>query len=227
MKKALLLLLFATVTFSIVRAQNTEIRLLPSFSRVSVGEAISLILIPGNKNEAKIKASNIDLDDIETDVIGSKLRIGLSGSRHRNINVTIVLTYIKINSISVSSAADVTTKGSIRAESLDISVSSAADAELEITAKDVDIEVSSSGILTLSGAAVSQRVEVSSAAEYDGSDLACEDAYVKASSAASARVHASKRIEAKASSAGSVKYFGNPDKVYVNANSGGYVGKGH
>ena len=81
------------------------------------------------------------------------------------------------------------------------------------------------GELVLEGKASSQRAGVSSAGEYMGYDLDCEETYVRASSAGSARVSASKKIDAKASSAGSVKYKGNPDKVYVNASSGGSAKK--
>ena len=210
-----------------VSAQESETRSLSDFSEVSVGEAISVVLIPGNKNEAVVKVRNIDLEDVETNVSGGRLKIELSGNRYRNIDVEISLTYKYIDEVSVSSAADVVTKGPIKSSSLDISVSSAADAELEINAEEIDIDVSSSGDLTVSGRTNSQRVSVSSAGDYDAYDLDCDEAYVRASSAGSARINASKKIDAKASSAGSVNYKGNPDKVYVSSSSGGDVNKSH
>ena len=106
-------------------------------------------------------------------------------------------------------------------------MSSAGSADLEIDVAELEVEVSSSGDLNIQGKARSQRVSVSSAGDYDGFDLACEEAYVRASSAGSARITASKEIDAKASSAGSVRYKGNPDKVYVNSSSGGGVSKSH
>ncbi|RLD24589.1 MAG: hypothetical protein DRI71_02140 [Bacteroidetes bacterium] len=227
MKRISILFLIAIVSFSTALAQSVETRSLGSFSKISVGEAITLILVPGSKNEAKIKAENIDLEDVETDVNGSRLKIGLSGSRHRNIDVTITLTYKSIEAINVSSAADVVTKGTIKAEFLDISVSSAGDADLDINAKEIDVNVSSAGTLSLSGKCLSQRVEVSSAGEYHGYDLVSEEVYAKASSAGSVRVNATKKVDAKASSAGSVKYKGDPAKVYINSNSGGHAGKSH
>lgn len=227
MRRITILFLIAIISFSTAIAQSVETRSLGSFSEVSVGEAITLILVPGSKNEAKIKTENIDLEDVETDVFGRRLKIGLSGNRHRNIDVTITLTYKSIEAIHVSSAADVVTRGAIKAEFLDLSVSSAGDAELEVEAKEIDVDVSSSGTLTLSGKSISQRVEVSSAGDYHGYDLQCEDVYARVSSAGTARVQASKKIDVKASSAGSVKYKGNPEKVYVSSSSGGHAGKSH
>ena len=227
MKKLFVLIILLAGSFVSVIAQNSETRSLSDFSKVSVGEAISVTLIPGNKNEALIKVRNIDLEDVDTDVNGSRLRIELRGNNHGNIDVEVTLTYKSINGLSVSSAADVVTKGPIKSASLDISVSSAANADLDILAEEIDVDVSSAGDLTLSGKTTSQRVSVNSAGDYDGFDLECAEAYVRASSAGSARVNAAKKIDAKASSGGSVKYKGNPDKVYVNSSSGGDVYKSH
>jgi hypothetical protein len=220
------IILFAGIVVS-VSAQESETRSLSDFSEVSVGEAISVILIPGTKNEAVIKVRNIDLEDVETNVSGGRLKIELSGNRYRNIDVEVTLTYESIDEVSVSSAADVVTKGPIKSASLQISVSSAGNAELDIIADEIDIDVSSSGDLTLSGKTSSQKVTVSSAGDYDAYDLECDEAYVRASSAGSARINAVKKIDAKASSAGSVNYRGNPDKVYVSSSSGGDINKSH
>lgn len=225
MRKLLATLLLAACFGSAVYAQNTETRKLDDFKTIGVGEAIELILIPGNKNEAKIVADNIDLEDIKTRVYGSTLKIELSGSNYRNIDVEITLTYKQLEELSVSSAADVKTRGAIKASDFEVSVSSAGSANLEVDATNIEVSVSSSGDLVLEGSATSQRVGVSSAGVYKGYDLNCDESYVKASSAGSARVTANKKIDARASSAGSVKYKGNPDKVYVNASSGGSASK--
>jgi hypothetical protein len=227
MKKFLIIIaLFATSANSVF-AQSRETRSLSDFSEISVGEAIEVTLVAGNKNEAVISAGNIDLEDVITDVRGNRLKIELEGTRHRNIDVEITLTYISIDVIRVSSAADVETKGPIKVNRLNISVSSAGSAELEIEGGDLDIDISSSGVLVLSGRAVNQRVEVSSAGQYQGYDLECEDSYARVSSAGSARINATKKIDAKASSAGSIKYKGNPDKVYISSSSGGHAGKSY
>jgi len=225
MKKLTAILFLVTAVTISAFSQNTETRSLDNFSAVSVGEAIKLVLIPGNKNEAKIMATNVDLDEIETRVFGSRLKIELSGNRYRNIEVEIQLTYKQLEELDVSSAANVTTKGAIKADELEISVSSAGNARLEVEVASIDAEVSSSGDLVLAGKATAQRVNVSSAGEYKSYDLACDDTYARASSAGSARLMASKKIDAKASSAGSIKYKGNPDKVYVSSSSGGSVSK--
>jgi hypothetical protein len=221
MKKGILLFSALYLITAVVLAQNTETRKIDNFSAVDVGEAIKLILIPSNSNEAKITVSNIDLDDISTEVSGNKLRIELKGNRYKNIDVEIELKYKSISNLVISSAANVTTEGLLKANTLDLRVSSAGSARLEIEANELDLDVNSSGDLELNGKARSQRVDISSAGDYDGYDLLSESAYVRASSAGSARVNVSKEIDAKASSAGSIKYKGNPEKVSLSSSSGG------
>ena len=61
--------------------------------------------------------------------------------------------------------------------------------------------------------------------DYGAFDLESEEARIDVSSAGDARVFVTKEIDADASSGGSVFYRGNPDKVYIDASSGGKVRK--
>jgi putative autotransporter adhesin-like protein len=225
MTKFLLIIILITASVSVVSAQATETRSLDDFNRLSVGEAISVTLIPGNKNEAVLTSKNVKLTDVETQISGNRLKIGLRHNRNENVDVEIKLTYKSLEAISVSSAADVVTKGPVKSASLDITVSSAGNAELDIISNSIEVEVSSAAELRLEGKAESQRASVSSAGEYYAYDLDCEETYVRVSSAGSARVTATKEIDARASSGGTVKYKGDPDKVYVNSSSGGSAKK--
>ena len=59
MKRITTTLVIILALATAVIAQQTETRKLDNFSAISVGEAIELVLVPGNKNEAKIKADTI------------------------------------------------------------------------------------------------------------------------------------------------------------------------
>jgi putative autotransporter adhesin-like protein len=225
MKKLILFTLVFGLNISSLWAQEKETRSLARFSEISVGEAINLFLIPGSKNEAVVEVEGIDLKEVHMLVRGDRLNIDLAGNRHRNVEVNITLTYKSINEISVSSAASVTTNGPVKTDKLNITVASAGYAKLDVVTEELEIDVSSSGELELTGVTTSQRVEVASAGDYRSYDLNCEDVYVRASSAGSARVYATKKIDAEASSAGSIKYRGNPAKVYLSSNSAGSVKK--
>ncbi len=218
-----LFMITCVLSSTMVMSQSRETRNLSNFTSVSVGEAINVVLVPGNENKAELRVSGIDLDEVLTEVNSSRLKIHLESGRHNNIDVDITLTYKSIERLKVSSAADVSTKGPIKASNLEISVSSAGDADLELAVGVLEVAVSSSGDANFSGWVTSQNVEVSSAGSYDGSDLKCDEADVSASSAGSARISASKRVDASASSGGSVKYSGDPDKVRESSSSGGSI----
>ncbi len=225
MKKLLTIIIILGAGVTLL-AQEKDIRVLADFTKVDVGQAIRLTLVPGSKNEAEVKAgANISLQDVETEVRGSRLRIKILGSHQGSTRVTITLTYKSLSGLTISSAASVTTRGPIKADELEVEVTSAADARLEVEVKQLDVEVSSAADLTLHGKAVAQRVSVASAGKYDGDELTCEKVNVKVSSAGSARVSSHKELEAEANSGGTIKYRGNPEQVYVNTSSGGNIEK--
>ena len=213
------LLLFSTVAFG----QSKETRDLGDFSSVSVGEAIDLVLIQGNANQAVVNARGIDLSDVLTEISGSRLKVHLDDGRYNNVDVSIVLTSKAIDKLQVSSAANVETEGVLKADDLEVAVSSAGEAELELSVVDLEVDISSSGELSVSGTAQTQDVEVSSAGSYNGADLKCKEADVSVSSAGSAKLNVTGSLNANASSGGSVRYTGDPDKVRENSSSGGNV----
>ncbi|MBV6645204.1 MAG: DUF2807 domain-containing protein [Cyclobacteriaceae bacterium] len=215
-------LLVSTFAYS----QRSETRSLPSFTEVSVAEAIHLVISEGNKEEAEIQVSGTDLDHVITEVSGGKLKIHMEGKRNfNNAKVNIKLTYKNLNGIFVSSAADLESTGPIKSDRLRIEVSSAGDADLDVDVRELDIRVSSSGDLDLRGRATIQSVRVSSSGDYDAYDLTSESAEIEASSSGDARVTVSERIDAQASSSGTVYYKGDPEKVFANSSSSGRVRK--
>ena len=226
MKSKYFILIFGFLAFGQINAQVSETRSLSSFSSVSMGESINVELVKGSKEEALVEVRGADLSDVLTDISGDRLRIRMDGNRNfRNVTVNIRLTYVSIDEIDVSSSADLISKGPLVSEDLDIEVSSSGDAILEIEVTNLNIKVSSSGDLDLSGSATYQRVEVSSKGDYNAYDLESEEAELDVSSAGDAYVNVSRRIDAKASSAGSVVDKGNPDKVYGDSSSSGKVRK--
>lgn len=206
-------------------AQQRESRDLRSFHEISVGEAIHVNLIHGSSEKAEIIANGIDLEDVITDVSGDRLRIHLEGNHYRNIDVQINLTYRELEEIGISSAARVVAEDPVTTESLEIDVSSAGGGIMKLDAGNVEIDISSAGNLELSGKADRIEVEISSAGDLDAYDMECGEADVSVSSGGSAHVNIINRIEAKASSGGTIRYKGNPEKVYVNSNSGGSIKK--
>ena len=226
MKKINLSILFLSLCMAVM-AQHKEVRNLSSFSKLEVSRAVKVYIEKGSSEKARIEVSGLDLEDIKTEVSGSTLIIGIHKHKKylRNVDVTVYLTYKNLRDIEVNSAASLYTKGTLKSDKLNIQVSSAAKAELDISVSDLDIDISSAGHLELEGNADFQEISVSSAGSYNGYDLDCKTSDVYVSSAGSAKIVALNKLKAKASSAGSIKYKGDPKNTNVHANSGGSIKK--
>jgi hypothetical protein len=227
MKNSIFLYLTLAFTTFASLGQSKETRSLSSFSSISVGEAIDVIIRKGTTESAIVEVSGADLDDVLTEVTGNRIKIGMRSSLkgYRNVRVRVDLTYVEIDRINVSSAADLVTKGPIETDNLDVDVSSAGDARLEVNVRELEVQVSQAGDLEIKGQADRQRVRVSSAGDYDAFDLKSNSARVDVSGAGDARVNVTDDLDADASSGGSIYYRGDPDKVYTDASSGGKVKK--
>jgi hypothetical protein len=245
MKKSILITLLGVFVAGFTFAQSEETRSLSSFSRISAQEAIDVFITQGNKEEARIVADNIDLEDVLTEVNGGRLKIHLDGNKWRNVDVEVYVTYKSISAISASSAASLTSqeqinasgdfdvdvssagdiKASIKADELSIDASSAGDAELEVDVNEIEANVSSSGDVEVSGSARMQDIEASSSGDYDAYDVESEEVDVSASSGGSIKVNVSEKVDARASSGGNVRYKGSPRYVDVSSSSGGSVKK--
>lgn len=224
MRKLVLLGLFF-IGVNSVFAQNSEVRNVGSFSGVKAAEAIDVYLKKGDKESVRVEASGVSLSDVITEVAGSYLKIHMrSGNFHRT-NVRVYVTYVNLEKISASSASNVFSDGVIKTSRMDISVSSAATVEVSLDAGEVMADVSSAGDIVMEGKARSLEAEASSAGDIDAYNMDAESVNVRVSSAGSAKVTATKELDARASSGGDVRYRGNPMKTNTDSSSGGSVKK--
>ncbi|MBP9925681.1 MAG: DUF2807 domain-containing protein [Cyclobacteriaceae bacterium] len=214
--------LFVTTSWG----QQSEVRSLGSFSGVKAGEAIDVYLKKGDKESVKVEATGVNLSDVLTEVSGSYLKIHMRDGRYKGSrNIKVYVTYVSLDRISASSAANIFSEGTIKTNTLDISVSSAASIEIVIEAGFTSVDASSAGDIVLEGKSKQLEIEVSSAGEIDAYGLECESVRAEASSAGSAKVSVSKDLMAHASSGGSIRYRGSPAKINTDSSSGGSVKK--
>ncbi len=221
-KLTLLLLCFYFVS----TGQNSVTRQLDKFDELNVGQGIEVNLIKGNKESCEITVSGMDIEDVITEVSGRRLKIRLARNRnYRNVRIEVDLTYVELDELDVSSGAQVNGKNRLKTENLTVEVSSGAKVEIEVEVEELEITLSSSGNLSVEGSAKMQDIKISSAGGLNAYDLESEDVSASISSAGYAKITAKKRLDAKVSSAGSLKYKGNPERTNVNSSSGGSIRK--
>jgi hypothetical protein len=223
--KSLLISFLVLVITSLSFAQEAQNRNVGGFTGVKVAEGIDVYLKKGDKESVRVEVYGTRVDNVITEVSGSYLKIHMREDNRGNVNVKVYVTYVKIDKLSASSAGSIYAEGTIDANSLEISSSSAANIEIAINAGDVEISSSSAGEVEVKGKARSLLVEASSAGEIDAYDLQAQKVNANASSAGSVKINATVELDAHASSGGSIRYRGNPDRSNTNSSSGGSVKK--
>lgn len=224
MKKswALILIIFS---FFNAAAQQTEERDLEAFTGVKAAEGVDVFLTKGDKERVKVEVTGTDPSNVITEISGSYLKVHMKDGRYRSVDAKVYVTYVNLDKLSASSAGSIFSEGTIKTRSMDISASSAGSVEISIEANSIEVSSSSAGDVELKGKATRINIDASSAGEIDAYDLQAEEVDARASSAGSVKIHAKESLHAHASSGGSIRYRGNPDRSNTNSSSGGSVKK--
>ncbi len=224
MKKswALILIFFS---FFNAAAQQTEERDLEAFTGVKAAEGVDVFLTKGDKERVKVEVTGTDPSNVITEISGSYLKVHMKDGRYRSVDAKVYVTYVDLDKLSASSAGSIFSEGTIKTRLMDISASSAGSVEISIEANSIEVSSSSAGDVELKGKATRINIDASSAGEIDAYDLEAEEVDARASSAGSVKIHAKESLHAHASSGGSIRYRGNPDRSNTNSSSGGSVKK--
>lgn len=223
MKKFLIVLL-ACIS-SAVFAQETETRNLGSFTGVKVSEGVSVYLKKGDKESAKIEVTGTNPSNVITEISGSYLKVHMRDGNYRNVNAKVYVTFVSVDKLYASSAGNIYCSETIKGSNMEIDASSAGTVEVVVDAGRLEANASSAGDVEIKGKARTVIMEASSAGEVDAYDLEAEDAEISASSAGAVKISVKSGLDARASSGGSIRYRGNPDKSNTTSSSGGSVKK--
>ncbi|HEY0744256.1 MAG TPA: head GIN domain-containing protein [Chryseosolibacter sp.] len=223
MKKVLIVLLACIA--SVVFAQESETRNLESFTGVKVSEGISVYLKKGDKETARVEVTGTKASNVITEISGSYLKVHMRDGNYRNANAKVYVTYVSLDKLYASSAGNIYSSETIKGNDMEINASSAGTIEVVVEAGRLEASASSAGDVEIKGKARNVIVDASSAGEVDAYDLEADDAEIEASSAGAVKISVKSGLDARASSGGSIRYRGNPDKSNTTSSSGGSVKK--
>jgi hypothetical protein len=202
---------------------KVEAREIGEFNSIEASNGLHVFITFGDSRTLEVEADENLHDIIRTEVTSGTLRIytekNIRKEKAKNIRVSVRT----LEEIEVSSAADVQCENQLEADKLNISVSSAGELRLETSVKELDIDASSSGSLEIKGEAGELEAEVSSAGSIDASRLMAKYCKVSASSAGSASVWVTEKLDADASSAGNIRYKGDPANKRIDTSSAGSI----
>lgn len=219
---AITLVLTALAVFG----QETQTRDVESFSGVNASKAVTVYLKKGTKESVKVEVSGVKMSSVMTEVSGSYLKVWIKGDVNlRDAYAKVYVTYVNIEKLSASSAANIYAQEPIKSRRLDISSASAGTVEVEVDSERVDLDAASAGDIEIRGKARTLSADASTAGEIDAYDLECETVDVSASSSGHAKVFVSKELKANASTAGVIRYRGNPERSFTDSSTAGSVKK--
>lgn len=203
---------------------ESEFREVANFHGIEAASGLNVFVEFGEmSNDIEVVADENLHEYIITEVNNGILKIKSRRNIRRASSKDIFVKAGDIDEIEVSSAADFIGENLLYTDNILLEVSSAGDLDLELEAENITIDVSSSGSANLKGDAVSLYADVSSAGDLNAFDLIVEEANVDASSAADVKVYVTRRITADASSAGSIRYKGNPESRNTSSSSAGSI----
>ncbi len=213
------LVLFATVSFGCFNAPPdrssgeiiTEERAVSGFSALEVGGAFKVILRQGDTEKLIIESDKEEISDIVTEVVGNKLKIHMKpGWRGQYHDMTIQLTFIKLESMDFSGAVEVVSEQTLNFNNLEVQVSGAAEISMAFNAEKFDAEFSGASELDLSGKCTSGYFDISGATDMNAENLEFTNLTMDVSGAADARINVTGVLNIDASGASTVRYKGTP-----------------
>ncbi|MEA1887520.1 MAG: head GIN domain-containing protein [Bacteroidota bacterium] len=201
-----------------------EEREAPVFTGVTTSSAVDVYLSQANGHRIVVEADENLLEYIVTEVKNGVLRIYTDNVNIRKAEIMrVYVTMEEVEYISASSAGDVIGETPVKAENLKISASSSGDVKLEVYANKLSLKTNSAGDITLKGKADFLEASTSSAGDIKAYDLEVREAELSSSSAGDIKITVTERLKARASSAGDIIFYGDPEYVDARSSSGGNV----
>jgi len=197
-----------------------------NFDGIDVSAGIEVRYETGASRSVEVENENGDFSDIAVEVDDETLVLKRQkkmnwGSKRQDYSVTVSVQ--SLSDIEASSGSYVEGSG-LSGEEASIDVSSGARAIVTgISAGEIDIETSSGSSVEASGTCSELEADASSGSTIDAGALQCTALVADVSSGASIRAHASERVDAEASSGGSIRVTGGATDVTIDKSSGGSV----
>ena len=223
MKMPLLISIFLLSGF-VLSAQQSETREIDEFEDIRVSGAIDLHLVKGSRPMVKVVTEGFSTRKIMTEVSGRTLRIARSGNQFgRDMDVDVYVTFSELTRIDCHGASNISSKDVVRADEVEINVSTAGYVEIPVRAERVFVQVKTAGQVILSGDAGKLDFFADTSGSLDAYQLSADEVNATVQTAASARVSVRDEIKANVSTAGSLRYRGDPRRSNTNATTGGSV----
>ena len=155
MKKLIILSIFMLGGLVLVEAQTKETRTVGTFTKIAFRVPGKLYLRQGSPQSVVIEGKKDILEEIETDVEGSRLVIEKEGKDWNwgnDEHVNVYITVKDIEGLSVGGSGDLIGETKITASNINLNVSGSGNMKVEVEASgNMESDVSGSGNIELKG----------------------------------------------------------------------------
>lgn len=214
MKRVISVLYLALISISGF-AQQTAVYTLSEFDKIRVWGEFKVFLVKGDTLKAKVESQDAPASDIVIGVNGKTLEVKLKGKLYDRISASVYITYNVLRDISISAAASVSIQDTLKIEKVSINVNTSSEFDGAIVAETVDIVVGQGSTVRVRGKVSSLEARVNTGGILSAIDLISPRTFVKVNTGASAKVYASKVLEANVSTGGNLTYTGKPEQKKI------------
>lgn len=194
------------------------------FDKVDVSRGLTVVLEQSDDYAVEVEADENLQEHISTTVENGTLII----TADENIQATTQTIYVKmptLTSVKTASSSNLSSKNAFTGSEIDLRSSSSSEIAIKLEYDTINCRTSSSASVDIRGMALTLNADSSSSSDINARNLTVNDVTAEASSSSTIEVRPGVKLSAKASSSGSIDYFGSPKTVSKEESSSGSVSK--
>ena len=187
-------------------AQDRQEINIDSFDELEAWGGYEIEVVHGDTPGVVLVGDADDFDDIEISVHNGRLEVEQDGSffgRRRSLDVAVQVTFTELRAIEFSRGISARVSG--------------------VSARDLEVSVSTGSSARIVGSCTDLELDASTGASLNASRLVCETADAEASTGASASLHATDSVRARASMGADLRVHGSPSRHEIRSTMGGSV----
>jgi hypothetical protein len=189
-----------------------ETRKVSGFDTVILKGIGNIYIEQGTSEGLRIEAEDNLIELMEIEVVGDQLEIGFENviNLRPTKPINFYVTMIEVESIQLLGSGNINA-GPITTDEIRLVLAGSGN----ITAEDLDVELvradlPGSGDITLGGSAMRQEIRLLGSGDYEGRDLASEEADISIAGSGNVTVDASEQLDITIAGSGTVRYIGDP-----------------
>lgn len=196
-----------------------------NFRRIEVSNGIKVIVTQADNQSISVETDDNLQQHIITKIENGILKIESDESYNTTETPIVNVQLPVINGLKTDSGSEITNTGVLISENMDVKADSGSEINIEVEADAIRLESESGSSIEASGKALKLETSSSSGSTIDAKNLMTNEVNAKSESGSSTSVYPIVRLDAKASSGGSITYHKMPKTVLKFQYSGGSVTK--